>query len=144
MNTTPTFNPIPANDVLGRMPRDLHFHPCSNTQPKVLSLDQIARFNTNGYLMPFRFFAPNEIAEIRTYFDKLLAEYLAAGKDSYSISTAHLRHGRVYDILTNPRIVGVVRDLIGPNVVAWGSHFFCKMPGDGKSVAWHQDASYWP
>ncbi len=25
-----------------------------------------------------------------------------------------------------------------------GSHFFCKMPGDGKAVAWHQDASYWP
>jgi ectoine hydroxylase-related dioxygenase (phytanoyl-CoA dioxygenase family) len=29
-------------------------------------------------------------------------------------------------------------------VVGWGSHFFCKMPGDGKAVAWHQDASYWP
>jgi ectoine hydroxylase-related dioxygenase (phytanoyl-CoA dioxygenase family) len=29
-------------------------------------------------------------------------------------------------------------------VIAWGSHFFCKMPGDGKRVSWHQDASYWP
>jgi ectoine hydroxylase-related dioxygenase (phytanoyl-CoA dioxygenase family) len=29
-------------------------------------------------------------------------------------------------------------------VVAWGSHFFCKMPGDGKTVSWHQDSSYWP
>jgi ectoine hydroxylase-related dioxygenase (phytanoyl-CoA dioxygenase family) len=94
--------------------------------------------------MPFRFFSGAEISEIRAYFDQLLAAYLAAGKDSYSISTAHLRHGRVYDILTNPKIVAVVRDLLGPNVVAWGSHFFCKMPGDGKAVAWHQDASYWP
>src|SRR5213078_3074180 len=34
--------------------------------------------------------------------------------------------------------------LLGENVIGWGSHFFCKMPGDGKSVSWHQDASYWP
>ena len=33
---------------------------------------------------------------------------------------------------------------MGENVVGWGSHFFCKMPHDGKAVAWHQDASYWP
>jgi ectoine hydroxylase-related dioxygenase (phytanoyl-CoA dioxygenase family) len=29
-------------------------------------------------------------------------------------------------------------------VIAWGSHFFCKLPRDGKTVSWHQDASYWP
>ena len=38
----------------------------------------------------------------------------------------------------------MVSDLLGPSVIAWGSHFFCKMPGDGKRVSWHQDASYWP
>ena len=69
---------------------------------------------------------------------------LAAGGDSYSISTAHLKYGRVYDLLTDPRIVACVRDLLGDNVIGWGSHFFCKMPHDGKAVAWHQDASYWP
>jgi ectoine hydroxylase-related dioxygenase (phytanoyl-CoA dioxygenase family) len=41
-------------------------------------------------------------------------------------------------------VVAIVSDLIGPSVVAWGSHFFCKMPRDGKTVSWHQDASYWP
>ncbi len=29
-------------------------------------------------------------------------------------------------------------------MIGWGSHFFCKMPNDGKTVAWHQDSSYWP
>jgi ectoine hydroxylase-related dioxygenase (phytanoyl-CoA dioxygenase family) len=74
----------------------------------------------------------------------LLARVLACGGDSYSISTAHLRHGKVYDLLRHPRLVALVRDLLGADVVGWGSHFFCKMPGDGKAVAWHQDASYWP
>ena len=40
--------------------------------------------------------------------------------------------------------MAIVADLLGPSVVAWGSHFFCKMPRDGKTVSWHQDASYWP
>ena len=66
------------------------------------------------------------------------------GGDSYSISSAHLKYGPVHDILTEPRIVDYVSDLLGENVIAWGSHFFCKMPHDGKAVAWHQDASYWP
>ena len=69
---------------------------------------------------------------------------LAAGGDSYSISTAHTKYGKVYDLLTEPRIVAIVRDLLGENIIGWGSHFFCKMPGDGKIVSWHQDASYWP
>ena len=39
-----------------------------------------------------------------------------------------LKYGRVYDLLTHPRIVALVKDLLGENVIAWGSHFFCKMP----------------
>ena len=37
-----------------------------------------------------------------------------------------------------------VQDVIGANVICWGTHYFCKMPNDGKRVSWHQDASYWP
>jgi hypothetical protein len=144
MTAPTTFNAIPGQDELSHVERDLSFHPCTTAEPKVLNREQIARFNRDGYLMPFRFFSPDEIADIRSYFDRLLASYTAEGKDSYSISSAHLRHGRVWDILTSPRIVGVVVDLLGPSVIGWGSHFFCKMPGDGKSVAWHQDSSYWP
>ena len=143
--TAPTdFQPLPGQDDLSHIPRDLSFHPSATTAPQVLTLEQIARFNRDGYLKPLRVFDPAEVGELRRYFDALLAHYLTQGKDSYSISSAHLRHGRVWDVLTNPRVVAVVTDLIGPSVVAWGSHFFCKMPRDGKTVSWHQDASYWP
>jgi non-heme Fe2+,alpha-ketoglutarate-dependent halogenase len=143
--TPPTsFQPLPAAGDLAAVPLDLRFHPSTTTAPTVLTRERIDRFNRDGYLKPFRFFSAVEVADFRVYFDRLLARYLAEGKDSYSISTAHLRHGRVWDVLTNPRIVAVVADLIGPDVVGWGSHFFCKMPGDGKTVSWHQDASYWP
>jgi ectoine hydroxylase-related dioxygenase (phytanoyl-CoA dioxygenase family) len=138
----PTF--VPPADALETVPRDLRFRPCGVEQPRVLTTEQIDGFNRDGYLKGLRVFDDAEIGGIRRYFDDLLARTLAEGRDSYSISTAHLRYGRVYDLLRNPKIVGYVRDLLGDDVIGWGSHFFCKMPGDGKRVSWHQDASYWP
>jgi ectoine hydroxylase-related dioxygenase (phytanoyl-CoA dioxygenase family) len=144
MNSTATPKFIPTTEELSKLQRDLRFHPAKTTDPKALTPDQVSAFNRDGYLAGIRIFDEEEANSIRRYFDDLLAKTLAAGGDSYSISTAHLRYGRVYDILTHPRIVACVKDLIGEDVIAWGSHFFCKMPGDGKRVSWHQDSSYWP
>jgi hypothetical protein len=141
---SPTFKIIPGSDELGRVERDLRFHPCTNAHPRTLTPAQVAAFNQGGFLKGLRVFSPAEAEANRRYFDGLLARVLASGGDSYSISTAHLKYGKVYDLLTEPRIVALVRDLLGEDVIAWGSHFFCKLPGDGKAVAWHQDASYWP
>ncbi len=135
---------IPKADELNQIDRDLRFHPSTVTDPRTFTREQVAAFNRDGYLKPVRIFDAAESDAIRAYFDDLLAQTLAAGGDSYSISTAHLRHGRVYDLLTHPRIVAYIKDLLGDDVIGWGSHFFCKMPGDGKRVSWHQDASYWP
>jgi non-heme Fe2+,alpha-ketoglutarate-dependent halogenase len=135
---------IPKPDELSGLQRDLRFHASTVTDPRMLTREQVEAFNRDGYVKPLHVFDDREIADFRAYFDVLLARTLAAGGDSYSMSTAHLTHGRVYDLLTHPRIVAYVKDLLGDDVVGWGSHFFCKMPGDGKRVSWHQDASYWP
>jgi len=143
--TLPTnFKAVPSPDELAAMNRDLRFHPVVNPQPKTLTCHQIEQFNREGYLKPVRIFDDAEATSLRAYFDRLLMKVLADGGNSYSISTAHAKYGRVYDVLTHPRIVALARDLLGDNVIAWGSHFFCKMPADGKTVSWHQDASYWP
>lgn len=140
--TGPTF--IPSAEALRTVARDLRFHPSAVDNPQRLTGEQIEAFNRDGYLSPIPLFGQAEIADIRNYFDGLLAQTLAAGGDSYSISTAHLRYGRIYDLLTDTRIVSYIKDLLGENVIGWGTHFFCKMPGDGKGVSWHQDASFWP
>ena len=144
MANAPTTGFIPTQEELSNLEREIGFHPATVENPDTLTPAQIASFNRNGYLSGIHIFNDKEMAEIRGYFDDLLAKTLAAGGDSYSISTAHLRHGKVFDLLTEPRIVAIVKDLLGEDVVGWGSHFFCKMPGDGKRVSWHQDSSYWP
>ena len=126
------------------MDRDLSFYPSRVTQPETLSCKQVEQYNRDGYVKDLTVFSQTEADELRGYFDRLLERAIAAGGDSYSISSAHLTYGRVYDLLSEPRIVAFVKDILGEDVIGWGSHFFCKMPHDGKSVAWHQDASYWP
>jgi chlorinating enzyme len=138
------FKMIPTDDEIQSLERDLRFHSTVNEAPKHLSGQQIEHFNQQGYVAPIAIFDTAEITEIRHYFDDLLEQVVAEGGNSYSISSAHLKYGRVHDILTNDRIIDYVADLLGDDVIGWGSHFFCKMPRDGKSVAWHQDASYWP
>jgi non-heme Fe2+,alpha-ketoglutarate-dependent halogenase len=142
---TPTpFKTIPQHEEVTALERDLRFYPSTVQDPQTLSREQVTAFNRDGYVKGLRIFSTAEMAEHRTYFDTLLAQVIAGGGSSYSISTAHLTYGRVYDLLTHPRIVQCVRDLLGENVIGWGSHYFCKMPRDGKTVHWHQDASYWP
>jgi ectoine hydroxylase-related dioxygenase (phytanoyl-CoA dioxygenase family) len=126
------------------LPRDLRFRPCETQEPQALTTAQIDAFNRNGYIAGIRVFDEAEIAEIRAYFDQLLAKVLADGGNSYAISTAHITYGRVWDLLTDERIVAYIKDLLGKNLIGWGSHFFCKMPCAPKTVSWHQDASYWP
>ena len=144
MNQPTHFAIVPDQQAVERIPRDLRYHPCANRHPRTLTPAQVEQFDRDGFLKSIRVFGAGEADDHRRTFDELLARALAAGGGSYSISTAHLKYGRVYDLLTEPRIVALVRDLLGEDVIGWGSHFFCKMPGDGKAVAWHQDASYWP
>ncbi len=145
MMQAPTdFKIIADHNEVTEIARDLRFHPSTVKDPQVLTPPQIEAYNRDGYLKGLRVFSEAEIIEQRRYFDALLAKVMAAGGDSYSISTAHRKYGKVYDLLTHPRILAYVKDLLGENVIGWGSHYFCKMPHDGKRVAWHQDASFWP
>lgn len=124
--------------------RDLTFHPARCDSPRRLTQEQIAFYNANGYLKGMRVFSEEEILTHRSYFDRLLDTHMRDGGDSYSLRRLTRFSQSVWDIVVNPVILDYVEDLIGPNIVAWGTHYFCKLPGDGKVVSWHQDASYWP
>lgn len=136
--------PNPSPSQLAALPRQIGFVPASNSAPQVLSQQQIESYNTQGYLLPFTALQSEEAGELRAFFDGVLAAFMELGRSSYSVNTAHLRFQRIYDLVQHPRIVAAVADLLGPNLVCWGSHFFCKMPKDGKRVPWHQDSTYWP
>ena len=43
-----------------------------------------------------------------------------------------------------PEIISEVKQLIGDDIILWGSSLFCKKEKNGKETPWHQDGEYWP
>ena len=135
---------FPTQEELAALDRDLRFHPAQATAGEKLRPGQLESYNREGHLLPFRVFPEGEIGQLRAHVDSWLEEAQRQGADSYSIVSAHMKHGIVWDLLRDRRITAYVGDILGGDFICWGAHFFCKMPGDGKRVSWHQDASYWP
>lgn len=103
----------------------------------------------------------DETATLRSYFEQELA---AIGADNasaatqgdsktladgtvvhaarqYSLASAHLKSGLVWDLMRHPKLVALVTDILGPDVVGWGAHLFAKLPHDPMRVSFHQDVS---
>lgn len=120
---------------------DLDFRPVDNPAPRTLSSADIDAWNRDGFVTPLPLFDAAEAARHRMLFDTLLAQ---SGPDgAYAINCFQARSRGIWDLCTEPRLLDAVEDLIGPDIVCWASHFFCKLPGDPKRVPWHQDAIYW-
>ncbi len=135
---------IATPEQLETMDRDLSFHAASPQAAVTLTAQQVEAFNRDGHLMPLPLFDAGEIAVQSEFFEELVDEAREAGCDAYSLIDKHLTRRRAYDLMFDPRLVSRVVDLIGPDVVCWTTHYFCKMPHDDNAVAWHQDAYYWP
>ncbi len=138
------YKKIPTQEDLASLDRDLGFQEVETEDPRELTADQIQTYNREGYIKPVPIFEEKEITKYREHLEGMMEAALDAGQSSYSIISAHLKSPLVYDILGNERIVAHVKDILGEHVVGWGAHCLCKLPGDGKQISWHQDASYWP
>jgi len=129
---------------VSQLKRDLRFFPVDDSGPTKLTMEQVRFYNENGYLSGFRVFEAAQTATARERSDALLERFIREGKGSYAIDRYQDRFATIWDLATTPTILDYVEDLIGPNIVCWATHYFCKLPGDAKAVAWHQDCSYWP
>jgi ectoine hydroxylase-related dioxygenase (phytanoyl-CoA dioxygenase family) len=107
-----------------------------------LTAEEIRRFHYEGYLGPFQAVTPKEMARIRHHIDTVVLQ-----KDGPNPGTRrqsrHLDSRVVYDLATNPAIIGRMRSLYGPDLILWNSNFFVKEAG-GAEIPWHQDMNFWP
>lgn len=47
-------------------------------------------------------------------------------------------------LISDPRLLDVAQQFVGPDIALFASHYIAKPPRDGQPVLWHQDGSYWP
>ncbi len=125
--------------------RDLRFRAAERDGAKTLASAAIDAYNERGYFHPLSLLSGREVERTRAYIDHLFELLEAEGEaDNYALLGYHTRCAGLYDLAVNARILDVVEDIIGPDIVCWTSQVFCKIPHDPKSVPFHQDASYWP
>ena len=122
--------------------RDLSFLPIQNSSPKLLSLEEIEKYNLHGFIAPFNAFSESEINKVRKSVDNLFLKLKSYNdeRDSYSINCYQHKSKTIWKIINNEKILNYVEDLTGPNIICWASHFFNKLPNDNRPVPYHQDA----
>jgi len=108
---------------------------------KVLTEEAVQRYREAGYLAPIRALSISEAAAIRA---KLEAFEAAAGPLSGHLrQKSHLLFTWLNDLIRHERILDAVEDIIGGDILCWGTSFFIKEPRNPAFVSWHQDTTYW-
>lgn len=107
-----------------------------------LTQDQVDRFSRDGFLFPIKAFDLEEAADRLARLEAIEAS--RAGRlPPFLNAKPHLLAPWLWEMVHDPRIVDPVEDLLGPNLMCWGTSFISKSPNDARYVAWHQDVTYW-
>ena len=96
-------------------------------------------FDDAGIAFPIRVLDDSELAVVRAEYQRLVD---AHGGTLKHFDKAHHKFGWAYDLVLHPRIVDRVAEILGDDVVVWGSLILSKPPHDDGFVAWHQDGEY--
>ena len=115
--------------------------PAPADRRRQLTDGQIAAFHRDGTLGPLPLLDAAGLAAIHGPLRKLMA---TSGLDQHSgyLTQLHLHLDWVRRLATLPRLLDTIEDLLGPNLLVHASSLFCKLPGDGASVHWHQDGYF--
>lgn len=108
---------------------------------KFLTDQQIEAFERDGYLAPVDLMSAEEAAEVRARLEAAEARYPEAFAGAGRNNT-HLLFGFLDAVVRDERLLDAVEDLIGPDILAYGTVIFAKEPGNPGFVSWHQDAAY--
>lgn len=116
----------------------------------VLSEDELATYHRDGFLVPRYRLAPAELAQLQRLTARLLADnpHLV----DQPMTCPHVPGSGVQglnstpewlDASTNPRILDMMEQIHGPDIILWGSNMFHKRAEQGPATPWHRDGRHW-
>lgn len=126
----------------------------------MLSPDQIAFYNDNGYLMVEDAVSPDQLSRLRDVTRELMEQSrsVTESDDRFDLDEGHTadtpRLTRIklphkidpiyWEVLVNSRMTEVLNTLLGPDVLLQTAKLNTKAPGGGAAVEWHQDWAFYP
>ena len=110
--------------------------------PKHLTEDQVEQYHRDGYVCPMRALNHDEAADVTRRLEDFETEHGVEAQTKL-VFKPHLPFKWLNDLIRHPRILDAVEDVIGPNLLCWGTGFFQKNAQDPRFVSWHQDTYYY-
>jgi hypothetical protein len=117
----------------------------------MLSEREIHAYEEEG-LVVADYTLPDDILDkLTASVDKLIADHpdirpelLSGPHNPYGQSASLMGNVDFLEFCQHPGILDMVEQLIGPDIILWGSMLFAKPAGGSMAVPWHQDGKYWP
>lgn len=119
----------------------------------VLTDDEVAAYHRDGYVVPRLRLAGEELAALQQAVGHLVEDN--PGLLDQSIVGPHIPGMGVQGlavrtpeywkrIALHPRILDMVEQVIGPDIILWGTTLFYKRAISGPATGWHRDGQVWP
>ena len=116
-----------------------------------LSEGEIAAYHRDGLVVPDYRIPEAMLGRMREALDRLLtdnpdmaSDIMICPHDPHGSATKFTGSEAWLDFARQPEILDMVEQLIGPDIILWGTTLFGKPAGSGKETPWHQDGEYWP
>ena len=108
---------------------------------KKLTDAQVEAFHRDGFVSPIDVFTEEEALRLRRELEAAEVKWPEAFQGA-ARNNAHLNLLCLDEIVHNTTLVDAIEDLIGPDILNYGTVLFIKEPNDPGFVSWHQDARY--
>ena len=123
------------------------------SSPPILTEEEVENYKQQGYVVP-KWRYPAKSIEM---MQRLVQELIEANPDHYQeqLVCPHLpqgatkpmvseRHQDFLNLAMEEGVRKILGQILGPDVLLWGSQLFCKPAALGMEIPWHQDGAYWP
>ena len=115
-----------------------------------LCQDELEQYKEKGWIVPQWQLPADLLEEMRREYADLLARnshlksdiMMAPHQENGSMGVAGSR--KWLEFATHPGLVAIARQLIGDDIILWGTTIFGKPAHSGKETPWHQDGEYYP
>ena len=106
-----------------------------------LTANQLKEYNVKGYLAPINILSSEEVKKIRVEIESVEKKW-PDQINGLNRNNIHY-YSPIFDqIVHNSKILDVVENIVGPNILAAGTVLFLKEPENKGFISWHQDGIY--
>ena len=101
-------------------------------------------YSQDGYFFPYAVTSESEASALLADFEAAEAE-LAADREKLSMLRSYPAQllPSFAALVRHPRLIEAASQIIGPDLLVWGSGVFIKEASSRSYVSWHQDLNYW-